>query len=392
MSRNRRRFSPHDRKFNNRMVERPETDWQLGLSTDSIRTPVGAVEELENARSYSSELRGRIGTVMHNRADYQVETTGQDYDTALLPGGPIFDGKGSAPVDGDIFMTTNAEDFFGDPLTAAKRLVLNEMTYVTPTFEEDFPRAWAYDFYEISGIEQPIYLGNLAIPHFRKYIARATTTGIFDMRFTKVGNTITRDPAETPIFQPELAGMYITYGQVFGSPIFLGARDYIVNVIDSETLTVSRTDTVPDATYRYNAIQASIHASYYHQAKKAMYIHSGEEIYEVPIPIFAWRKIPGLYDRKPFPSDGLIHEVKGDLILTNPNGRYRIDIDQSDEERGTYYWKINTNEPNKAANKLIYIFGFPTSPTSNDENPFGIRGFSGRLGNGGADKTGGFIL
>lgn len=392
---NKRRFAPQNRAFNERMVERPETDWMLALSTDSIRTPSRGLEELENARSHKSEIRGRVGTLMHNRADYQVTPVfAESYATALAPGGSIFIAKGSAPVDGEIFIVDSPRDYSTGELTAAKKLILNSGQFVTPLFQEDFARVWAYDFFEVQGVDIPIYLGNLAVAEFRTYIARIRNgPGLMTMEVTKVGASLTRATAESDPFVQELAGMYIVYGELSGGSPFSGERDFITAVPDADTLIVSQSDTVPDGVYVLNSIQPKIHSSYYHQAQKALYIHAGEEIYETPIPIFKWTKLVGIYDKKPFPADSLFHEVKGDLILTNVNGHYRINIDQRDTANDPCYWKINTNEPDKSASKTVVVFGFPTSQGSvGDENPFVSGGFSGELTAGGSNRIGGLLL
>lgn len=395
MSRNKRRFAPQKRAFNEKMVERPETDWMLGLSTDTIRTPSRGVEELENARSHKSEIRGRTGTLMHNRADYQVTPLAtEDYPTAIAPGGSIFIAKGSAPVDGEIFIIDKPEDYSDSTLTFAKKDVLNSGRFIAPVFEEDYARPWTYDFFEVLGGVKPIYLGNLAVAEFRTYIARIRNgLGLMTMEVTKVGNTLTRTVSESDPFVQEIAGMYIVYGEPSPFGTFSGKRDFITTVLDADTLVVSKADTIADGSYVFNTIQPKIHASYYHQAQKALYIHAGEEIYETPIPIFKWTKLIGIYDKKPFPADSLFHEVKGDLILTNANGHYRINIDQRDTANDPCYWKINTNEPDKSANKTVVVFGFPTSQGSvTDENPFVSGGFSGEYANGDTNRIGGLLL
>ena len=394
MSRSRRTDAPHQRDFDQRLVERINTQGGGGLSTDSIRTPRDGYEELENARDYGTEIRGQIGSEMHNRADYQVAPLStESYLAAQSSGGTLYIAAGNVvPVVGEIFFTATPTDYSNGELTDAKRLVLNNRQFVTPGFDEDFPRTWAFDFFRIADDPLPTYIGNLAVAHFRGYIARIVDgVGLFSMKISKSGVSITRDITATDPFVPELAGMYIVYGDDTGG-VFSGKRDFISGFSNGNLLTVSVADTVPDGDYVFCAIQPKIHAQHYHQAQQKLFLHAGEEIYQLPIPIFKWEKLSGMYDKKPFPSESLFQEVKGDLILTNSNGHYRINVDQRNTDELPCYWKINSNEPDKPRNKTVRIFGFPTSEISNDENPYVIAGFSGELSSGGSNGIGGQIV
>jgi hypothetical protein len=388
MSRNRRRFSPHSRKFNERGVERRD-DKFVGLSTDHIRTPKNHQEELENARAFNSEIRGRVGTLLHNRADYQVAPSSlETYTQALASGGIIYEAKGSAPETGDIFITSDHNDFQDLALREAKRLSLNSMT--SPDVQ--YPQPWAYEFYEIDLSDtKPKYIGGLSIPHFREFTARVLTAGDDGFNIGKVGSVITRSFTTSPPFTSDLVGMYIVYGANASQPeAFLGVRDVITSVIDSNTLTISRSDLVPDGTYQSNVIQPRIHSSIYMPSVKRMYFHAGEEIYEVSMPIMSWTRLCNISDLKPFPSDSLMSEVKGDIILANDNGHFRIKV--SDGNEPSHYWKINTARPNKARNTQKYFFGFEDSVSSEGENPYSPLGFSGMTGDKLSDKTGGMLL
>ncbi len=388
MSRNKRRFSPHSRKFNERGVERRD-DKFVGLATDHIRTPKDHLEELENARAFKSEIRGRIGTLLHNRADYELNPSQTEtYSQALASGGIIYEAKGSTPADGDIFITTSHNDFSGSPLAEAKRLSLNSKK--SP--ECDYPNTWAYDFYSVvTSDTKPTYIGNLSVPYFRNHISRILTAGTDLFHVSKSGNTITRTLATSAPFTNDLVGMYFVYGALdTQSDVFVGVRDVITSVADSDTLTVTSTDLVDDGGYQLNAIQPKIHSSLYMPSVKKMYFHAGEEIYEVAIPIMKWNKLCGISDLKPFPSDSIMSEVKGDVLLANDNGHFRVKVSKGNEP--SHYWKVNTARPNKAQNAQKYFFGFEDSVSSVGENPYSPLGFSGLTSDGESDKTGGMLL
>lgn len=387
MSQDKRNFSPQTREFSERQIQRISNEWPEALVTDFTRTPNGAVEELDNARSFGKEIRGRIGSLLHNRADYQVTVTGGLYEDALLSGGDIFDAKGEDPATGDIFITSNSTDYVFNVLEEAKKLKLNDQAV-----GESYDLPWGFDFYSIgSDIPMtPIYIGNLTIPPYRNYFAR--NTGVEDdFEVTKAGDIITRTIGTVDPFIEEMVGMYFYYGEESATPgVFDGKRDLITSFIDEDTITVSRMDIIDDGTYRLNRVQPIIHSSYYMQSNQRIYMHIGEEIYEVEIPIMNYKKLNGIINQKPLPAESILHEIKGDLILTNDNGHYRIKVGLGTFD--SYYWKINSDRPFKSKNVIKKIFGFPTSTSSNAENGYVPAGFSGLRDDGTSDKLGGVIL
>lgn len=507
MSRNRRRFSPHGRKFNERGVERTHKVFDKGLVTDSIEVPDGALGELDNARAFGSEVRGAHGSLLHNRADYQLSPDNNEtYAEALLQGGSIYEAKGSAPQTGDLFLTLSPSDFSDSKLREAKRLYYNcrdtdkfrdnfldyrytenippisgeikiggitrisyfdangvdvsptlssflipntwiaisnstdENSYTelfidsvndnvglqvfevdidsnktqsggtTPTLEGDdiklhflgegryfndnFPSPQLYEFYGIDlSLDKPVYRGFLQIPYHNGFHSKVVNGELLKFSVIKTGNTVTINTGTPTIFETfsdELIGMYISYGIVDIDGVSLVRRDLIVEAVDLSTLKVSSDSIVPDGTYDNCLIQPQIHSSVYMPSVNKMYFHIGYEFYEVSVPIINWKLLYGLYERKPFDSPSIMNEVKGDVLVTNDNGHFRIKVNKGDEP--THYWKINSVRPDKPANTIKYFFGFETSASSTGENPYAPRGFSGETATGESDKTGGALL
>ncbi|MAF44058.1 MAG: hypothetical protein CMI54_07850 [Parcubacteria group bacterium] len=503
MSRNRRRFSPHGRKFLERGVERSHKVFDKGLVTDKIETPNGALEELDNARAFGSEVRGAPGTLLHNRADYQLTPDyNETYADALMPNGTIYEAKGSAPITGDVFLSLSYTDFKNLPLREAKRLYFNcrkvdssrttQIHYKyssniiivgsgkaidTPTqvkasylddsstdvtsilsgvatntrvalseiadpdnykqftitgvtddvidsqyeydtsdiqgsgsftvgmdvnltilgsgyyYEEDYPTPQGYELYEIdTTLDTPIYKGRLSIPHYENYSSQMFNGAFYNFRLSKSGNKITRNDFTFPIpFTSKIVGMYLLYGETFNpSTGYNGRRDLITNVIDSDTLEVSRADFIPDGDYQECLIQPRIHSSIYMPSVNKVYYHAGDKFYEGSVPIMEWNELHGIVERQPFDSSSVMSEIKGDVVVTNDNGHFRIKVNKGDEP--SHFWKINSVRPNKAVNKIKYFFGFETSQSSDGENPYAPRGFSGSTNSGESDKTGGAIL
>ena len=115
-----------------------------------------------------------------------------------------------------------------------------------------------------------------------------------------------------------------------------------------------------------------------------MVIQSEDRIYESKSPLNGWTEIPGIHqttilqdspmvvsENRPQESEGLFHEVKGDLILSNNNGHYRVTFSAT----GSYYFKINEQKQEvKPNSQPVDVWGFSDSDSDDSINIVGFPG------------------
>ncbi len=372
MSVNRRRFSPQGRAFNDRMIERIFEKFGDGVVKDTFRVPEGALGELINARDHKEELRGRQGSFLHTPADFALFPGIKDitYSEAFDPGGPL-----EGAVDGDVVIVYSWEDFIDGELTAAKEQFMSHQT----------PLIMAYDIFKLDSTKDANfeYTGNLAVPYKvvevpETEVDPARTDYYYPilgalMQARKEGNLIIAE--DSPIFTGELIGTYWNWGYAgTGGSIssdFNGQRDYITAVDGSGNLVTSTSGDIPAHSYCF--VQGPIYASRYHQPLEKVVIQAEDRLYETNIPFDGWREIIGIHDKRPLEAEGRLHEVKGDLLLSNSNGHYRIKFDST----GSHFWEINAPKPNiKPVSEPVKIWGFKESFSDDSVKVVGFPGYN----------------
>jgi len=363
---NKRRLIPRSRSLNERIIQRLYQSSGKGMVTDTFRVPDKSLGELWNARDFGTEVRGRQGSYLHTTAK-----------VGLLPSdiiGDIDDAFSTGALkdlnNGDIFQVYSWKDFSGGDLFKAKE---NFIGYNTPLIR-------AYDLFKV--ISKDTYavefIGNIAVPVKDYYYPSAENS----MTAVKSGKEIAL--SGSPTLSGDLVGTYFNWGYLEGSVEFIGYRDLIVGV-NGNVLTVKYDGGVSENTsIKYCFIQGSIYASYYHQEESTLVAQVDDRLYKTSAPLSGWTEIVGIHnsvllqeipdvvsENKPFPSEGVFHEVRDDLILSNSNGHYRIVLKGNVQ----YYYKINEENPNyKAVMEPVYIWGFQESRLDETVTPVGFNG------------------
>jgi len=365
----RRRFSPKTRSQDERMIERLYTKSGKGMVSDTFRVPNDSFGELWNARDHKTEVRGRQGSFLHTIAKIAITP---DIITGTLSDA-LATGVLQDLVEDDVFQVYSWKDFSDTGLLIAKDA---EKDYLTA-------KVMAYDLFKITADTDTgiTYLGNLAQPPKDNFYPSDDhiLTG------KKNGTIITL--TNSPDANEHLVGTYFNWGYEGASEEFNGYRDFIVSVEDATHITVKyEGGIVEDVEYNNCFMQGPIYASYYHQQLEKVVIQAEDRLYESEAPLNGWKEIPGIHGTKilqelplllaedrPLEAEGLFHEVKGDLLLSNYNGHYRVVFGTE----GSHYFKINEAKPSaKPFNKPVKVWGFKESKSDESIEIVGFPGYN----------------
>lgn len=394
-----RRLENRSKAFNQRVTEFSFDKWGKGLITQYSENPSGSLQELVNSRDKGTEIVGRKGSRLVNKATIKVtinpaQTLAQHVTAFSL-------------TDGDIFTTYNITDTSDFALSQAKEREDHIKSEYDVSYLPDGYYHWFYDLrpydmfqYNDSG-ETPIvyWLGNIEIPSYLEFQshARLTRSGgvvtgkviaAFTATVTNSVFTITSDIGgffgEYYQVPHNILGKHVVVYTDYGSyPV----RDIIEGRTNNSIFTVASTK-IPDGTYNIY-ISDSIFSSIVNREKEKIFMHSGEDIYYSNIPCYGWKKLYRISDIKPYPGESRMDSVEDGIILFSKSGLFRINLDDNN------FWQINTaNSLVKTENEVRKIFGFAeTEIESDDDNPVVMAGLSGTLADGiTPDGTGGVIL
>jgi hypothetical protein len=380
-------FEKRSRQFNQRMIKRPMTTWGNGLVKD-LEDPTHSFSQLYNAKDHGREVRGRTGSILYNNAaDKSVfipeNVSLEDFFTGDLSG---FVGT---------FIVQGFNDFTGGELFAAKKV---GASYSVSLKQNSF-LVYANDIYSINDEQEIEYLGNLLSRWYKEYSPHIYTNSDalpieYSFKVEKIGYDVLLLDDSMVNFE-NIKNFYIVYGMKIdpdtGNPIdgtYYGQREFVTFNLDALSLR-----TISDkyqGIYDKCQIQFPIWGSFYYQKENKVIYLIGEELFYTDIPFSGFHKIKIINDLKPDPSESIFHLVDNDVILTNSNGVYRINF----QESGLLAWKMNSKTfDDRIEPTTKYFFGFEESASSTEgDNPFGPKGFSGTGIDGEPDKTGGILI
>jgi len=333
-----RRFIPHTRQFNERLIEKKYETWGMGLIKDLYSPPNNGFDILVNAIDRKYEIVGRPGSILYDFVDYPIFYPANWRDETFsesVIGGAIYDAsnefKGRSPKDGDIFILYDGKDFSDNVLNNAK-----ERYYLI-----DVPLLAKWDVFKITdNLSNVEYYGNLLLPQYRSFystqdrnISISANSGVL----TVSGHTENLDLN-------------------IGNFVKIGERLYYIDNVSGDTMTVN--GDVEDGVYDNCSFHAPVYSSFYYENENYVLIHSGDALYWTDIPYNGWRRIPVVSEERLSESNSVFNQIGSDVVFSTLSGHYKIVI----RDRNLIAYKINHSLPTvKAELSKFKIFGFADS-------------------------------
>jgi hypothetical protein len=317
----RSRFLPRTRLFSERLIERIQNSFGIGMmrqeDTIGVDLPSNALADAINVRCYNGHVEGRPGCYLYSAADFAVTITDNEETLAVaIQSGEIYTANGAVPGVGDVFMVYGDGDTSDNSLNTAKGNSQN-------------PRK--YDCFEIinatAGSEAIIYLGNIRNPAVTGYGDTTST----EITASQSGTTITKTAG--PDFDLDNVGCYFYWYS-------LNQRSLITGYTSTTQITVK--DSNSRSSCDKNIIQPPQNAILFHRGLNMLIALFGSKLYSAAMPFAGWTEIPRLSYFKPSDFAGsYIFPMDDDAILVNSNGIFQILMSEH-----RYYWQMNAPAPN----------------------------------------------
>lgn len=304
------------RRFDGGMLMEPDTS---GLEVGPNTTNPASVQWLNNCRGYRNYIEGDPGTVRFAGADALITIVDNTETRAVaIASGVLFVANGSVALEsGWIFEVRGSGDFTGNDLQAVKGDVLRA--------HDHFRYIGGTDFFQ--------YVGNSRIPALTGFGDTSAT----EITAVKTGVNVVRSAG--PLFDASHTGCYFVWDD--------GLRDLITEYVDEVTVKVSYSETTKSASK--GKIEPEVYAYRQHEISQTLVILAGTKLYRaIGVPPMGWVEIPGCMVVTPYPSMSKLKDDRGDMILLNASGFFRIKLGAQ-----CFFYKLNEDTPREVVTEAV---------------------------------------